>query len=413
MWRQLLNGPSPDKDDLPPSLKQVAVVRLRAYWAVQMALLVAGQLLLWISALTLGTNGNSSPHAFLLPIIGNAISLYIGWRRTAHFLWLVSIVLALSIQGMLIDGLGGLTSLTFIVPYSFAGLVLPRRQRVIIQMLCVGAFWYNIIYEILPIFPQIYMRRLFYVSYNILVATLNFQTLRFINRLTIELNAIYSRQFLARVSHELRTPLNSVLGFAKLAQRGALPPPYSAYLQQVVEEGEQLNRLVGDLLDSAHLATGKLKLTATQCDLNSLCAAVAEEVRPMASAKGLALHTALANNLPHLEADPLRLRQVVRNLAVNAVKFTSSGQVIITTQQQGQTLYVLVIDTGTGIPSHEQGSIFAPFVRGGNRPQTEGVGLGLDIARQLARLHGGDITLRDNQPQGSIFTVSLPLLVRK
>src|SRR6185295_6811062 len=100
------------------------------------------------------------------------------------------------------------------------------------------------------------------VAYSILMAAATFQGLRFLNRLAIELNTQHvaqevterSQQFLARVSHELRTPLNSVLGFAKMLRRAELPQPQANYLGQIVEEGEQLNRLVSDLLDSAQLS---------------------------------------------------------------------------------------------------------------------------------------------------------------
>src|SRR6185369_7102198 len=88
-----------------------------------------------------------------------------------------------------------------------------------------------------------------------------------------------SQQFLARVSHELRTPLNSVLGFAKLLRRTELPEPQSRYLFQIVEEGEQLNHLVSDLLDSAQLSAGKLILAVAPCDVNTICSAVAEEIK--------------------------------------------------------------------------------------------------------------------------------------
>jgi two-component system sensor histidine kinase EvgS len=249
---------------------------------------------------------------------------------------------------------------------------------------------------------------------------MTFQTLRFLNRLAVELNTTYvaqevtqrSQQFLARVSHELRTPLNSVLGFAKLLRRNALPTSQAGYLAQIIEEGEQLNHLVSDLLDSAQLSAGKLALTPGACDVNAICQAVAEEIRSILK-PGVGLKVELDTTLPEIKADGLRLRQAVRNLVGNAAKYTARGEITIrsclktpTSATQPPMITILVSDTGAGIPKEQQALVFVPFVKLDGR--SAGVGLGLDIALQLARLHGGDIRLESTVGQGSTFTLEIP-----
>jgi signal transduction histidine kinase len=301
-----------------------------------------------------------------------------------------------------------------IVPYTFAGMLLSGRRRVVVQTVCTLAFWTGLIYGLLPFLPQLKPPLYIAVSYDILLAVYAFQTLRFLSHLTVEINSAYvtgeirgqSQQFLARVSHELRTPLNSILGFAKLLRRADLTEAQRHYLDQVITESEHLNRLVSDLLDSAHLATGKLTLTLETCDLNTLCAAVAEEHRPALSA-AVRLTTDLAPNLPPITADPIRLRQAVGNLVSNAIKYTAQGNIILRTRQQDGKVLIEVQDTGIGIPDSQQERVFIPFVQLDSR--RIGVGLGLDIAQQIVRLHGGDIHLSSTPGQGSTFTIKLPV----
>lgn len=413
MWRRLLNAPWPDQGDLPDTVKGQASQRIRRYWATQIALMILGTGILWYSS---ETSGVAYARAYAVPILLNALILVLGLIPFATVIWLTSIVGAFTFQAMLINGLGGLTAVSFMLPYTFAAMLLPRRQRVAIQALAVIAFWFTLVYEVVPVGPQLEPRRLVFVSYNILIATLTFQTLRFLNRLALELNTTYtaqevtqrSQQFLARVSHELRTPLNSVLGFAKMLRRHELPDPQAGYLKQIVTEGEQLNQLVSDLLDSAHLATGKLRLNMTACDVNPLCAAVAVEVRDLLK-PGVTLQTVFGAALPTVQADELRLRQIVRNLMTNAAKYTTQGQITLSTDCRDGQIRIAVRDSGPGIPEDQQELVFVPFVKRDNR--SPGVGLGLDIARQLARLHRGEIQLESATGRGSTFTVTLPVSV--
>ncbi|CAG0954501.1 two-component system, cell cycle sensor histidine kinase PleC [Anaerolineae bacterium] len=412
MWRRLLNIPLPDQTETPERVQRQASTRIRRYWTVQIGLMLLGTLVLWASA---EAQQVAFADIYLIPVLINGYLLIAGMLSHITDFWLLSMVGGFAFQGMLVDGLGGVTSISFMLPYTFAAMILPGRRRTFIQVTCVLAFWVNLMYEILPAVPQLQPRRLILVSYNILIATLTFQTLRFLNRLAVELNTAYvaqevtqrSQQFLARVSHELRTPLNSVLGFAKMLRRADLVEPQTSYLKQIVEEGEQLNKLVSDLLDSAHLATGKMRLNLAEVEVNAVCETVAGEARS-ALKPSVNLHLHLSPDLPKIQADELRLRQIVRNLTVNAAKYTEHGEIRISTSVRGGLMLICVSDTGPGIPEKEYEMVFVPFVKRDNR--TSGVGLGLDIARQLTRLHGGDIRLESEVGQGSSFTVELPLI---
>jgi signal transduction histidine kinase len=138
----------------------------------------------------------------------------------------------------------------------------------------------------------------------------------------------------------------------------------------------------------------------------AVCEIVAEEHRQHLK-PSVALKLELSPFLPPIEADTLRLRQILGNLVSNAIKHTEQGEICIKASQHGPILEIAVRDTGAGIPEDQQAIIFVPFVRLNNR--TAGVGLGLDIALQLARLHGGDIRLQSVVGQGSTFTVELPI----
>jgi signal transduction histidine kinase len=196
------------------------------------------------------------------------------------------------------------------------------------------------------------------------------------------------------------------MGFAKLLRRGEFTETQAHYLQQIIDESGQLNNLVSDLLDSAHLSTGKLTLNLEACDVNPLCASVAEEQRPTLG-QSISLDLDLAPNLPSIQADAMRLRQAVSNLMANAVKYTTHGTISLRTYQHGDCLCIEVRDTGIGIPESQHDLVFIPFVQLDSR--RSGVGLGLDIAAQIVRLHGGSIRLQSSPQQGSTFAIELPL----
>ncbi len=411
MWRTLFDGPFPDaQSTLPLALQDQAAQSIRRYWLSHAWQLVLGQFVIWWAA---HYRGALNPEVYL----GLAIIITVAYALALVSItevWLVGTLVLFGIQGILIGGLGAVTSLSFMVPYTIASMTMSGRRRLLVQMACVMAFWGNLVYEILPVLPQLQPTDFILVSYNILIAAFTFQTLRHLNQYAVEINAGYvasevrmqSHRFLARVSHELRTPLSSTLGFSKMLRRADLPDKYSQYLEKAIEEGEHLNNLVGDLLDSAHLSTGKLTLSKGACDVNAICEAVADEHRPNLG-PNVTLQTDLAPAIPVIQADAMRLRQAIGNLTANAIKHTERGTVTLRSRCHDEHIYIDVADTGSGISEEQQALIFVPFVQLDAR--RAGVGLGLDIALQLVRLHGGDIHLQSKVGAGSTFTIDLPL----
>lgn len=413
MWQQLFSGPWPDADNLlPPPAQAQAAHEIRDHWRWRLGWqLVAGEVILVVAVHTYTMPGEI---IYGLLALGIGLAYLLGWFARLALPWLISLVILLMVQGMVINGFGAVTALAYMTPYTFSGLLLAGRQRVFVQSVCMVAFWISLIYEVLPVFNQLEPPNYILVSYNILLAAFTFQSLRFLYQLAVQLNRRYttdrmreqSQQFLARVSHELRTPLNSVLGFAKLLHRTDLTEAQRRYLAQIIDESEQLNRLVSDLLDSAHLSTGKLTLNREPVDINALCTAVAEEHRPSLTA-AVALTVDLSPEMPSIPADRVRLRQIVSNLVSNAVKYTAAGTITISTHQHDDRVHIAVSDTGRGISDEEKQLIFVPFVQLDSR--RIGVGLGLDIALQLTRLHGGTLHVESAPGAGSTFTVELPL----
>ncbi|MDZ4763093.1 MAG: HAMP domain-containing sensor histidine kinase [Chloroflexota bacterium] len=412
MWQQFFNTPYPDADNILPASVQVgAAARIRSYWIRVGWQVVFGECILWLAAVTQEVPSTRG-YALVAGLMGAAYLVGV-FVRPPRF-WLIGTSALFLAHGMLIGGLGAVTALTFTVPYTCAGMLLSGRARFYTQAWCTIAFWISLIYGILPTLPQLQPPNYILISYDILLAVFTFQTLRFLNHLTVEVNSAYvtdrirgqSQQVLARVSHELRTPLNSILGFAKLLRRADLSETHAGYLRQIIEEGDHLNRLVSDLLDSAHLASGKMTLNPQACDLNALCASIIEDQRPTISA-AVTLTAALAPDLPPLHADPVRLRQAISNLVSNAIKYTPHGTITLTTARRDAHALIAVRDTGIGIPDSQHTLIFLPFVQLDS--QQVGVGLGLDIAAQIVRLHGGALRVESQYGVGSTFTIELPI----
>lgn len=151
-------------------------------------------------------------------------------------------------------------------------------------------------------------------------------------------------------------------------------------------------------------------LTKDQCDINAICLAAAEEIKSILRPT-VTLKLSLTPDLPLIEADGLRVRQIIRNLVGNAAKYTAQGEITIRTTLHDSSVRVAVSDTGPGIPDSQKAMVFVPFVKLDGR--SAGIGLGLDIARQLARLHSGDIQLDSVIGQGSTFTLELPLAAQE
>jgi signal transduction histidine kinase len=246
-------------------------------------------------------------------------------------------------------------------------------------------------------------------------------------RLEAEAASRAKSEFLAIMSHELRTPLNAVLGYSELLELGISGPLTDQMREQVGRirmSGTHLLGLVNDILDLAKVEAGRLSVSSGPASASATIAAAIALIQPQAAAAGLDLVLApVAKPSPIYLGDDERVRQIIVNLLSNAVKFTARGgritiEVASTRRPEpGARLqphreYVgfRVSDTGTGISEDKLLSIFDPFVQAesGHARTREGSGLGLTISRRLARLMGGDLTVRSKLGKGSTFTLWLP-----
>jgi protein-histidine pros-kinase len=222
-------------------------------------------------------------------------------------------------------------------------------------------------------------------------------------------------KFLATMSHELRTPLNAVIGFTGLLLM-KLPGPLTAdqekQLTMVQSSAKHLLSLINDLLDLAKIDSGNVQMQFKPVACRALVDEVAATLRPTAEAKGLRLMVQLPAQEVSVDTDQRALQQILINLVSNAVKFTDSGTVTVTLENQRATgVSLSVSDTGPGIGADEQARLFHAFTRVGSataRSRIEGTGLGLYLSRKLAELLGGRIELDSEFAHGSRFTLHLP-----
>jgi signal transduction histidine kinase/HPt (histidine-containing phosphotransfer) domain-containing protein len=223
--------------------------------------------------------------------------------------------------------------------------------------------------------------------------------------------------FLANMSHEIRTPFHGMLGMMSLLQEGGLSPQQAVYLETARESAQHLLTILNDILDISQLESGRLQVVPQAIDLPQLIAQVDALMRVQAHAKGLELEVEVAADVPRwVLADPTRVKQVLFNLLSNALKFTSRGRVSLgvatATLPDGKAcIDFTVCDSGVGMDDATVARIFERFMQGDGSPSRSagGAGLGLEISRDLARLMGGDITVRSAPGRGSTFTASLPL----
>jgi hypothetical protein len=221
--------------------------------------------------------------------------------------------------------------------------------------------------------------------------------------------------FLALVSHELRTPLNAVFGWTRLMQEHVLGEAERAQaIDSIMRNAEAQARLIEDVLDISRIVNQNISLNREIVQLWRVVTDAIDAILPSADAKGVALISEVESHDVLVHADRMRLEQVVTNLLANAVKFTPrGGEIRITVAQQGDSATIVVSDTGQGIDSDLLPHIFERFRQGDNSLTRRhgGLGLGLAIAHQLVRLHGGEIEVESSGlNEGSRFTVRLPIL---
>jgi PAS domain S-box-containing protein len=221
-------------------------------------------------------------------------------------------------------------------------------------------------------------------------------------------------RFLAMVSHEIRTPLNGILGMTDLLGDTALSAEQTAYLKAVKTSGETLLALIDEILDFSKIEAGRLDFAARPFGLASFVEEAVELLGPRAQAKGLEICCYVDERLPaRVIGDATRLRQVLFNLAGNAIKFTDYGGVSIIVEPAAapDTVAISVRDTGVGISAEDQSRIFLEFEQadGGATRKFGGTGLGLTISKRIIENMGGSILVESAPGAGSTFSVTVPL----
>lgn len=233
-----------------------------------------------------------------------------------------------------------------------------------------------------------------------------------------EVDALKSR-FVANLSHELRTPLTLVAGpledLARDVQtgvrHGTLDPDAARRLEVVLRNSERLQVLVEQLFDTARLDAGGIPLRARAVDLGGFARQLAERFRPTAERQGRVLQVHLAPLAVVVWADPDLLDKIVGNLLGNALKFTpAGGRITLTVEGDAHSARLTVTDTGPGVPPALRDRLFERYVQGsaGDDRRHEGAGIGLSLARELAELHGGELSLDGTHERGARFVLRLP-----
>jgi PAS domain S-box-containing protein len=231
--------------------------------------------------------------------------------------------------------------------------------------------------------------------------------------LRAELASRARASFLANMSHEIRTPLNAVIGFADLLRRGADSDKAERmeWLDTIHSSGKHLLALINDILDLSKVDAGKLTVETVACSPGEIINEVCSILRAKAEEKGLRLEAAFDGPMPRtIQSDPTRFRQVLMNVAGNAIKFTPTGYVRVRARlsrpaAEPPKLVVEISDTGIGIPTDKLETIFDPFTQADSSitRQYGGTGLGLAISRRLAEQLGGGITVESEVGRGTTF----------
>jgi len=218
------------------------------------------------------------------------------------------------------------------------------------------------------------------------------------------------RQLLADVSHELHTPLTAIRGYVDTLQMRELQltdADRDRYLAVVSDETERLERLIADLLELARLDAGRLSMKVERVIVPVLLARVLDRHRPAAEAGQVTLEVVPAS--VELSADAGRLEQAVSNLVANALRFTPPGGTVrVTADVAADSVAIAVQDTGPGLSAEQQARVFERFYKADQSRSAHGTGLGLSIVKAIVEAHGGHVSVRSEEGQGSVFTLHLP-----
>jgi two-component system CheB/CheR fusion protein len=229
--------------------------------------------------------------------------------------------------------------------------------------------------------------------------------------------ALVKTEFLSNMSHELRTPLNSINGFSEVLYDetfGPLNVKQKQYVNNVLTSGKHLLLLINQILDMAKIEAGKVKLTLSFLQMKSLLNEISLLVADMVSKKKIEMVLEIAEDMPNIEADELKVREIIYNLLSNAVKYTpEGGKIGIRAKKADSEIEVVVWDTGVGIASENMEKIFEGFFRVDTPYSrvTEGTGLGLPLSKKLVELHGGKLSVEsEGLDKGTSVRFTLPIV---
>jgi signal transduction histidine kinase/DNA-binding response OmpR family regulator len=239
------------------------------------------------------------------------------------------------------------------------------------------------------------------------------EELQEVNR-RLEAASRHKSEFLANMSHELRTPLNAIIGFTRLVMRRSkeiLPEKQYENLDKILISADHLLALINDILDLSKIEAGRMEVQPVSFELEALVDVCLRTVEPMVKSERLHLVKAMGAGLPPLSTDQDKLKQILINLLGNGIKFTEAGTITVTARRRDGRVEIAIADTGIGIPEDKLELIFEEFrqVDSSTTRKYSGTGLGLSISRHLARLLGGDITVKSTLGVGSTFTLTIPL----
>jgi len=236
--------------------------------------------------------------------------------------------------------------------------------------------------------------------------------------LSIELKraALAKSEFLANMSHELRTPLNSIIGFSEVLfdeTFGPLNVKQKNYVNNVLTSGKHLLLLINQILDMAHVESGKMHLVLSSVSTKNLLREISMLVENIVSKKRIHMSLDIDKDLPDIEADELKVKEILYNILSNAVKFTpEGGEIDLKAYKSGTNIEIQIHDTGIGIASENMDKVFEGFFRV-DAPYsriTEGTGLGLPLSRKMVELHGGELTIHSaGLNQGTTVRFTLPI----
>lgn len=218
--------------------------------------------------------------------------------------------------------------------------------------------------------------------------------------------------FTMAASHELRTPLTALIGFAELLEMddGNLRPDQTEAVRMVAETAGHLAKLVEDIFELTANSFGELRLQLERVDLGQIAHQTVEALTPEIEGSGDTLTLEVEADLPPIEADPARVRQMLGNLVRNAATHNPAGTAIeVKVRRAGSEIGVLVADDGEGLPFENVQQAFASFQRGTRRGDRTGAGIGLTITKRLIELHRGSIDVQSSPGNGAVFTLWFPV----